>query len=138
MQLPVKNIANLTKRFSSDSNLKMQGLILDSALLFWPRAPLKGPGWSFVIVVVGVETWAKNALRKWNKKCSRTKCVPSWLKFILNRTKKFRKQNLLQIEQKLLHKEQKCSRMKIVFKVIRSLLNVFLVAFPVQDWPYAT
>ena len=40
---------------------------------FWPRAPLKGPKISFVVVVVGVgvETWAKNVTK-------RTKIFRQW------------------------------------------------------------
>ena len=57
-------------------------IILISVGSFWPRDLLKGPKSGLVVVflvVVGVETWAKN---------------------VHNVTKNVREQNLLQIEQK--------------------------------------
>ena len=84
----------------------MNGLLF--ILFFWPRAMLKGPKRSFVVVDLGMETWVENALKG---------------------TKNAREQNLLQIKQKMLQEEQKNLRMKIVFKVTTSLFSVFLSHF---------
>ena len=80
---------------------------------FWPRAMLKVPKRSFVVVVVlgGVESWAKN-VPKGN--CSRTKNVP-------NGTKNVREQKTCKREQKKLLNE--C---KIIMELYSTSLNELL------------